>query len=92
MHELCHGLIRILDEGKNSNFINNSKFTKNKKNNKRLKFKGLKEGEFYFLPINESVNKFEYSLYGGYYLNYITYEVAKLFLDIIAYNNKNEYI
>ena len=48
-------------------------------------------GEFYALSINESGNNFEFSLYGGYYLDIITFELAEFFLDIFNYDKKTIY-
>ena len=90
-HELNHGIIREIDDDKKDNFFNNSK--KNKDNGKKeLKFKGLVKGNFFFLPLNESGNYFDYLFYGGYYLDTISFNLAKFLLKIKDVDKKAIYI
>jgi hypothetical protein len=91
LHELNHGIIREIDLGKKSNFFNNSK--KNKDGGKKeLKFKSLAKGNFFFLPLNESGNYFDYLFYGGYYLDTISLKLAKFLLKIKDMDKKTTYI
>ncbi len=90
LHELNHGLLRIIDNEAYSNYLINSK-RKTKKNN-QIKYKGLISGEYYKLPIDETGNNFDYLLYAGYYFEYLDITIAKFFSNIAKYKNKKEYI
>jgi len=63
LHELNHGLLRTIDKEKYSNYLINSK--RKNKNNMKIRYKGLINGEFYQLPIDETGNNFDYLLYAG---------------------------
>ena len=89
LHELNHGLIRTIDKEKYSNYLINSK--RKNKNNMKIRYKDLINGEFYQLPIDETENIFDYLLYAGYYLEYLDIILTKFFLNITKYNNKKKY-
>ena len=78
LYELNHGLLRIIDSTYFSNYLINFKRTKFTCN-KNIKYKGLKKGEIYNLPIEEIGNNFEYLLYGGFYFEYLDINMAIFF-------------
>ena len=90
-HEFNHGLIRIIDKEKNSNFFLKSK--KSNKTNDYIVFREkLNENIFHNYPVDESGNCFDFKLYRGYYFNNLYKNEAHFFLEIQSLKDENDYI